>query len=211
VFVSCRLAIACAFGASLIALRGASAVTVISGHLAGIPTPGLPDYLTYTVRATSDVGVIVGFNFDSSGDSSFGIRGNLHQVAPFGISAVFNDLAQPLYTAAGSHILADTHFLRTTASGITVNPSESDKLLSGAFHVNNEGGATDRMDFLQVVVGRVEPFCVRGQFIVKTLTGYVLEDVHVFALLLHDPCEIPEPGAWALVALAAPVLVRRRR
>jgi hypothetical protein len=179
----------------VLAVSTAQAATVVSGGLTGADTPGVAGGKTYTLVATSDAGKVIGFNFDSGGGSGFGLLGAMNQVNPFGQATVLNDTPDAIYAAAGSNILADSHFLVKSTDGIAVNAAESATSLTGAFNLSNTAAAPAAMTFAQVVILGTGSVQVKGQFTVETPGGNVLENVDTLV-------GIPEPGSFALAGLA---------
>lgn len=199
--IACGLLLLLALSGASAASRAAAAI-VVTGT--SEPTPGLSGYQTYTLTATSTSGKVIGFNFDSSGGSGFGLFGALNQVDPFGIVTVFNDTPDAIFLAFGSNVKADTHFMVKSFEGIAVNAAESATSLTGAFNLTNTAAAPAAMVFAQLVA-RTATIHFRGQFTVETAQGYVIDD----ASFVLDP----EPSAitLALCAIAALVIPRRRR
>ena len=86
---------------------------------AGIPTPGLPGFTTYTVTATVDAPIVA---LDFAGDGSNnpvtgrGFFGALNQVNPFGLATIFND-NNSLFPVIGSDAAQDSQFKVTQLRG----------------------------------------------------------------------------------------------
>jgi serralysin len=88
---------------------------------AGIPTPGMPGFTTYTVTATVDW-PIVAFDFAGNGSNApatgHGFFGAMNQVNPFGLPTIFND-NNSVFTVVGSDVARDSQF-KVTSSTVTV-------------------------------------------------------------------------------------------
>lgn len=170
---------------------GADAATTTVSPPGGTPTPGLVGRRTYTLSVTSALGKIIGFNFDRSGNSSFGITGPMGQVSPFGQAAVLNPL--PLGPFIEWDPDQDSHFLVKPTDGVALNAAESGHYLGVAFELSDKTAATNTLPFVQIVKSPTATVQLRGQFTIETPSGNVLED-YSFA--------IPEPASAALTTLA---------
>jgi len=188
----------------------AQATTTVD--ITSVPTTGAAGFLTYTLKATSDAGNIIGFNFFDAADPSFGILGLLSQRAPFGANTVFDNVAEAQYSAAGDDISQDTHFLIDPADGIPVNASEDGTKLIGAFNFDAANSATagPMLTFAQVVLPEDETGTYKGFFTVATSSaGNILEQVSGTI----GGTTIPEPSTYVLagMGLIGIVALRRRR
>jgi hypothetical protein len=165
------------------AAPAADAATFITTKVLAQPTPGLPDYITGTLTATSTAGKIIGFNF-AGGFQGFGIQGTFNQVNPFGFPTLFDDLSPEAFLAADSDIKADSHFLVKSDQGLIVGARERPIELQAAFNFLNFESASNSLEFVQLAMHRSTAGWLRGQFTVMTPQGdLILEDVdRVFSI-----------------------------
>ena len=193
-------------------LESADAATLIS-FPGSEAAPGLPGYRTYTLTATSDAGKIIGFNFDGSGGSGLGVVAYLAQSNPFGASTVFNDTPEAQFTAAGSHIKADTHFLVKGADGIFINAKETATYIGAAWNISNAGNAGSSMPFLQLVLPSDAGLEFWGFFTIQTPAGNnVLEMVSGWMPGNVPPNpDIPEPTSVLILIIGLGCLVQTAR
>jgi hypothetical protein len=193
------------YAIALLIARQAAAAVSISGFQNGMPTPGLPDYTTYVLTATSDGGPVKGFNFVSAGGLEYGYFGELNQAKPFGAATVFNDLPDFFFAAAGMNRLADSQFLAPALGNLSGFHVEDATTLQGAWLTGSPAMATTSLPFAQIVLRNGALLAYSGEFIVGALGG---EQV----LRVDGQFKVPEPSAFAVAAtgLFPLSLVRRR-
>lgn len=115
----------------------------------GAPTVGLPNYTTYTLTATTDIGQIQGFDFASQ--PSFGFFGAMNQVNPAGIATIFTD-ANAFFPFVGADVSQDSQF-KFASNAVTVPAgfaSESATSLRAVFAASAPIGAS--VPFVQLAI-----------------------------------------------------------
>ena len=104
---------------------------------AGVPTPGMPGFITYTVSATADAPITaIDFVGDGSNNPATGrgFFGPLNQVNPFGLPTIFND-NNVFFASIGSNPARDSQF-SVSSSSVVVPPGlteEGSNILQAAW------------------------------------------------------------------------------
>lgn len=126
------------------------------------PTPGLPDYLTYTYTAVSTEPLLV-FDFAGNGNSDpptgKGFFSPMNQVNPLGQTTVFAD-SNAFFAAVGADVLQDSQFLLKTKDATTTlntRSFESANLLQGVWAWKTSSSPGNTFPFAQIVAPASSP------------------------------------------------------
>jgi PEP-CTERM motif len=175
---------------SAILLCATSSYATVTIETTSQPTPGLPDYLTYTYTAVSTEPIVV-FDFAGNGNSDpatgKGFFGAMNQVNPLGLSTVFadNNAAFPL---VGANVLQDSQFLvKTTDVVAAFNGFENANLLQGVWAWSPPSSPGNTFPFAQIVApaNSPNPIHYRGEIVTTNSNGvstlFRVDDSHTAA------------------------------
>lgn len=167
------VAMLCVASAILTFTPAAHAAVIITSS--GAPTVGLPNYTTYTLTATTDIGQIQGFDFASQ--PAYGLFGSMNQVNPAGIATIFTD-ANAFFPFVSADVSQDSQF-KFASSAVTVPAgfaSESATSLRAVFAASAPLGAS--VPFAQLAIPNSSGnFNYVGQ--IQTVLGGIVTDVNV--------------------------------
>jgi hypothetical protein len=183
------LAIATSSRAGTITIDVASAPSSLAGFTVD----------TLTAKSSDPTDKLVGFDFVGDGTSR-GFFGAMNQINPFGLPTIFTD-NNAVIPAAGGQVDQDSQFKMASASGISVNTSESASKLQGAFNLSaaNAGAATNQWIFAQIVRPNAGTVQYTGAITVHPATG---DDFLGLVSGTLPAAVIPEPATMSLLGLA---------
>ena len=157
---------------SAILLCATTSYATVTIETTSQPTPGLPDYLTYTYTAVSTEPFAV-FDFAGNGNSDpatgKGFFGAMNQVNPLGLPTVFAD-NNAFFPTVGANVLQDSQFLFKTTDVFTAfNGSENANLLQGVWAWLPSSSPGTTFPFAQIVApaNSSNPIKYRGEIVTR--------------------------------------------